>query len=181
MKGDPVLHWNPRRLVLAPALAIVFLSSAVPAWSATFTLQVRRLMTCNDGATGGALSVNGKEIGRTLELPWTNDAQGLSRVQSGRYAAAIRSDGTKGWRIELKNVPNHERIQLHIGNYTSQTEGCILVGSDVKAATDPGTGKKTCMVTNSAAALQKIRDEMQAASGNGVSSQDLAITVVIAD
>lgn len=174
-----MLHGNPRRLFLA--LAIVLFSFTVPASAARFTLKVQRLMTCNDGATGGALSVNGKEIGRTLELPWANDAQGLSRVQSGTYAAAIRSDGTKGWRIELKNVPNHDKIQLHIGNYTSQTEGCILVGTDVTEATDPGTGKKTCMVTNSAAALQEIRDEMQAASDNGVSSQELAITVVIAD
>jgi hypothetical protein len=170
--------WRADRLAIL-TFGLALLPVAGPA--KTFTLTVQRLMTCNDGATGGALFVAGREVARTLELPLRNDEQFISRVKAGVYPARVRTEGTKGWRIELLDVPNHDDVQLHIGNFPSDTQGCILVGTEVKEAPDPASGKKTCTTQGSATALAKIRAEMQAASDDSVSSQALDITVEIKD
>jgi hypothetical protein len=45
--------------------------------------------------------------------------------------ANIRTDGNKGWRIELQDVPNRPLVQIHVGNFTNDIEGCILIGTKV--------------------------------------------------
>lgn len=156
-------------------------------------LIVQRSMSCLGGETGGTLYISGKQIARTLELPWRNDEEHLSRIQRGTYVGAIRTDGVLGWRIELFNVPNHHNVELHIGNYPRNSTGCILVGTAMKRAADPGPSSaarsarsagvsaETCMVEDSATALQAIRKAMQEASDNGISSQELNITLEVRD
>jgi hypothetical protein len=157
-------------------------------------LVVQRNMSCLGGETGGTLYISGRQVARTLELPWRNDERGLSRIQRGTYVGAIRTDGEKGWRIELYNVPNHSNIELHVGNYPSNSIGCILVGTTMKRAADPsgpsaaargarsaGFSGETCMVYDSRTALNDIRHAMQQASNDGISSQELNITLEVRD
>ncbi|HYC30130.1 MAG TPA: DUF5675 family protein, partial [Chitinophagaceae bacterium] len=66
-----------------------------------------------------------------LELPDVINKQYISSIPKGVYPAFIRTDGTKGWRIELEDVPNRTNIQIHVGNYTSNIDGCILIGTKV--------------------------------------------------
>ena len=42
-----------------------------------FNITIQRNMTCVDNSTMGRLLVNGKEIGRTLELPWRNNQSNI--------------------------------------------------------------------------------------------------------
>jgi len=119
--------------------------------------------------------IGGKEIARTLELPWKDNKNDISRVPAGRYAGTVRDDGARGWRIELKDVPGRENIQLHIGNFPRETTGCVLVGKGI------GASAGTCAVSQSSAALADIRAAMAKASDNGVSTQPLDITVDIRD
>ncbi len=158
-------------VVAAIVVAVAADFSAAPR---TFTLTVQRNMTCKDGSTNGRLLVGGNEIARTLEpaLPG-------NRIPAGSYQGVIRTDGDLGWRVELKDVKGWEAVQIHKGNYPSNTKGCILVGTGITGATDPKTGQETCMVTNSADALAKIQAAMQKASDSGVSSQGLAITITV--
>lgn len=63
---------------------------------------------------------------------------------SGDYPAKIRTDGKKGWRIELLHVPGHAHIEIHIGNFPRDSEGCFLPGvsADKNVVWDSGTAIK---------------------------------------
>ena len=85
----------------------------------------------NGGSTTGELYVDGQFIAHTLELPWRNNASYISAIPAGAYPAHLRYDKSDGWRIQLDNVPGRSGVQIHVGNYPSQIEGCVLVGTGV--------------------------------------------------
>jgi hypothetical protein len=66
-----------------------------------------------------------------LELPWKDNANNISCIPVGSYQGTIRTDGNKGWRIELVSVPDRTNVQLHVGNYTTDILGCILLGMEL--------------------------------------------------
>src|ERR1022692_2035251 len=70
-----------------------------------------------------------KPIGSTLELPWRNNMNKISRIPAGVYKGKTRADGTKGWRIQVDPVPGRDLVEIHIGNFPKDTVGCILLGS----------------------------------------------------
>lgn len=67
----------------------------------------------------------------TLELPWKENERGVSCIPKGKYKAFKRNSPKNGLVVEFENVPQRSNIQIHAGNYTSQIEGCILVGASV--------------------------------------------------
>ncbi len=156
-------------------IAIGVLVHTRRAVAAEFTIEIERNMTCGDQSTIGRLLVEGREIGRTLELPWRNNEPASSRVPPGRYPAKIRSDGDKRWRIELRDVPDRQHVQVHVGNYQRQIEGCILVGEDVTRS------GKVCMVPHSRATLDRLAEAMaqHAADLGGNQSVPIEIVVVV--
>lgn len=111
----------------------------------------------------GKMYVNGEELCYTLELPWKDNKKNVSCIPTGTYGGFIRTDGTRGWRIELKAVPGRGNIQIHVGNYPSDILGCILVGM----------GYTTNMVTQSKAA----RDKLKKAYEDAGSPADITITI----
>ena len=139
-----------------------------------FDIKIERNMTCSDGSTMGRLLVNGKEFGRTLELPWKNNEQRISHIPVGSYDASIRSDGKRKWRIELKGVKNRDFIQIHLGNYQRQIKGCILVGESIEKGPNG-----ECMVTKSILTLNKLSSKLEtfADGGNMTKSVDIKVTV----
>jgi len=140
-----------------------------------FEIIIDRNMTCLDNSTIGRLIIDGKDIGRSLELPWKNNQSNISRIPEGSYPGFIRSDGKRGWRIQLKGVPDREFVQIHVGNYQRQIEGCILVGTDV---TNVGN---ECMVTNSKTTLNNIRAKFEQMSSDlaNLQSREVRITVTV--
>jgi hypothetical protein len=76
----------------------------------------------------GVLYANNNQLCYSLELPWKDNQNNISCVPVGSYRAITRADGNLGWRIELLLVPNRTRVELHVGNYPSNSIGCVLLG-----------------------------------------------------
>ncbi|MEI6140292.1 MAG: DUF5675 family protein [Mariniphaga sp.] len=66
---------------------------------------------------------------KTLELPWLNNQRSISCIPTGSYSVVKRTSDKYGTHFQLLNVPDRSMILIHSGNYYTQTQGCILVGS----------------------------------------------------
>ena len=77
--------------------------------------------------TIGTIKLEGIVI-YTLELPYKNNQKNISSIPEGRYELFYRNSKTNGDVFQLKNVPDRSNIQIHAGNYSIDTNGCILVG-----------------------------------------------------
>lgn len=97
------------------------------------------------------ISDPGTKLANALELPYRNDLKDISSIPAGDYPGSVRTDGPRGWRIELRGTGDRQNIQVHIGNRPDNTIGCILVGTG--NSTD-----STCSIAGSAAAMQKLKD-----------------------
>lgn len=64
----------------------------------------------------------------TLELPWKNNQQRISCIPSGKYRVIPRHSVRFGNHLHITGVPGRSYILIHVGNYTKDIEGCILVG-----------------------------------------------------
>ena len=114
-----------------------------------FELTIERKLS-SANCTMGYLIAAGQVICYTLELPWKDNSNDISCIPVGTYDGILRYDKTDGWRIQLENVPNRTGVQIHMGNYTRQIEGCILVGTNAKI--------DNCSVHNSSAAYSKLKE-----------------------
>lgn len=65
---------------------------------------------------------------KTLELPWKNNARGISCIQAGKYTCRKYHSEKFGDCFHIENVLNRDGILIHAGNTTHDTKGCILVG-----------------------------------------------------
>ncbi len=89
----------------------------------------------------------------TLELPWLDNQKNISCIPTGEYNYIKRVSPGKGYEvIELVDVPDRAYIQIHLGNYTRQIEGCILPGTGLKDIDRDGV----IDVTNSEEAFNQI-------------------------
>lgn len=98
------------------------------------TLKVVRTMRLED-STRGHLYLDGGYVCDTLEPKWRDYAHGEKKVPNhsaipaGTYMFRIAHSPKRGMDvIWINDVPNFNAIQIHIGNYPSNTQGCILVG-----------------------------------------------------
>lgn len=94
----------------------------------------------------------------TLELPWLDNQKNISCIPTGEYNYIKRVSPGKGYEvIELVDVPDRAYIQIHLGNYTRQIEGCILPGTGLKDIDRDGV----IDVTNSEEAFNQIMNHAQ--------------------
>lgn len=75
------------------------------------------------------ISDPGTKICNVLELAYRNNASQISSVPAGEYTGFVRTDGARGWRIELRGTAPRENIQMHVGNRPSDSIGCLLPGT----------------------------------------------------
>lgn len=115
----------------------------------SFDLTIERKVS-SANCTMGYLIANGQVICYTLELPWKDNKNDISCIPAGTYNGILRYDKTDKWRIQLEKVPNRTGVQIHMGNFTTQIEGCILVGTDAKV--------DNCSVLNSSLAYAKLKE-----------------------
>lgn len=113
-----------------------------------FALTIERKLSSKN-CTMGYLIAYGEVLCYTLELPWADNLNNISCISAGTYSGILRYDKTDGWRIQLENVPNRTGVQIHMGNYTSQIKGCVLVGTN--ATVD------NCSIQNSSIAYSKLK------------------------
>lgn len=91
-----------------------------------------------DGIFGIMTMDDGTEF-ETLQHAYQNDAGGYSpKLAPGTYTAKRRMSPHFGYEVfVLASVPNFQGrpvsyIEIHKGNYNSDSEGCILLGLSVK-------------------------------------------------
>lgn len=87
----------------------------------------------------------------------TGTYQITMKVQSPRFSKKKQYLFCGGYLPRLLNVPGYEGVLIHIGNYPSDTEGCILVGEN----------KKKGMVINSTVIFKALYTILKAASDKG--------------
>lgn len=116
------------------ALVMLVLSMSRPALSRPILDITIARTSENASSTTGELFVDGRFVAHTLELPWRNNQSYISSIPVGSYTAHLRFDKSDGWRLQLDDVPGRSGVQLHIGNYPNQIEGCVLVGLAVNNA-----------------------------------------------
>jgi hypothetical protein len=85
----------------------------------------------------------------TLELPWLDNKPDVSCIPTGVYSVIPYSSEKYPNVYEISLVEYRSNILMHIGNYSKDTKGCILVGQGII----PGTP----MITNSRLAMENIR------------------------
>lgn len=79
-------------------------------------------------ATVGFLSYGGLFECYTLELPWLDNVNSLSCIPAGTYSVTKHVSPNHGDCLKIHDVPGRTHILIHAGNFTRQTQGCILVG-----------------------------------------------------
>jgi hypothetical protein len=76
----------------------------------------------------------------SLELPWKNNAIRESCIVADTYDLSIdfsQKNGLKEHKnqiVELESKHDRSQIQIHVGNSSSDTKGCILIGQRVNNA-----------------------------------------------
>ncbi len=120
-----------------------------------FRVVIKRKHPFAEGIVG-ELYANGVFVCYTLELAWLWNQKNKSCVPRGKYAGFVRHDHKDKWRIELIGVPgNRQNVQIHIGNYPKDIQGCVLVG----------TSYTPDAVWNSTAAYEKLKNAYEHAHG----------------
>ena len=100
----------------------------------------------------------------TLEPTWRDYAKGARKIKGksaipeGRYPIVITFSPTfKKWLPLLVNVPRFSGIRIHAGNTAKDTQGCILVGLNLKKG----------MVLNSRKYVEIIKSKIVEAKNKG--------------
>ena len=66
---------------------------------------------------------------KTLELPYVMNLSGISCIPKGNYTVVPRYSEKYKNHYHVLDVHNRTHILIHVGNYKTQTEGCILIGN----------------------------------------------------
>lgn len=83
--------------------------------------------------TPGDLLHNDSLLMHSLELPWLNNERNKSCIPEGTYLV-IKEHGNQNRKynyFRLPQVPGRSGILIHIGNYTKDVKGCIIVGLEL--------------------------------------------------
>jgi hypothetical protein len=98
----------------------------------------------------------GNIVAVTLELPDHGNAKDVSCIPAGSYRAELRDSPKRGYQVYgLLDVPDRDDIEIHIGNFPVDTDGCILVGTQV--------GEDEVSIEGSAVAFHAMMAELNGA------------------
>jgi len=94
--------------------------------------------------------------GFMLELADKGNQNSISRIPEGIYDVVKRNSPKYGDHFHLINVPGRSYILIHVGNYYTNTRGCLLPGEGIYDIN--GDGLKD--ITNSANTMKKLNKIM---------------------
>lgn len=90
----------------------------------------------------------------TLELPDFGNKKKVSNIPVGTYRVVKRYSPKYGNHFHILDVEGRSYILIHVGNYYTQTEGCILVGNDLTDINQDGLVD----VANSGVVMKKLNE-----------------------
>jgi len=118
--------------------------------------------TLTEESTIGELFINGERICDTLENPYLDNQRNISCIPEGVYPVRIRLPRESATRdymhLLVKDVKDRDYILFHIGNKSSDTRGCILVG----------LGSQQDIVNNSRLAMDLLMKEILHLGGENI-------------
>lgn len=104
-------------------------------------------------AVHGELTLSGKHIAYTVELPWRDNKRRISCIPEGTYELRKRYSEKFKWHFVLLDVPNRSCILIHPANDAQkELQGCI---APITKITGEGKG------TDSRKAMQKLMDALE--------------------
>lgn len=134
------------------------------------------------------LSGQWEKLCYTYELPWKTfesgaakgrSKNGESRIKIGTFEMLPRSDGPKGWRLELQNTGHRRNIQIHRAHKSMYIEGCILP-VHFNNFTDTQISKGDAIIqTQSVALMQQIKARYDQLSAQSSGNASLAISALL--
>lgn len=105
-------------------------------------LRVRGGAKSPDGTFG--YLINGTTVFCTMEDDWKNNTPSESCIPDGTYTLQRSWYHAGGYEVfEVTNVPNRQRILIHVANTEENVKGCIAPGlafGRVPVAKDEDTG-----------------------------------------
>ena len=79
----------------------------------------------------GVVDEDGEPFAVTGELPWKNNAIGISCIPHGEYPCRKYNSPKFGWIWQVCDVRGRSMIEIHWGNIPlKDSEGCIIVGEN---------------------------------------------------
>ena len=118
--------------------------------------------TFTEVSTIGKLYLNGEWLCDTLENPYLDNQRNISCIPAGEYPVRLRvarESATKDYlHLLVMDVPNRDLILFHIGNKSSDTRGCVLVG----------IGTEQDLVKNSRLAMELLMKEIVNLGGTNI-------------
>ena len=118
--------------------------------------------TFTDKSTIGNLYLDGEWLCDTLELPWKDNQRSISCIPDGQYKVRLRTARESATRdylhLLIQDVPNRDYILVHIGNKSSDSRGCVLVG----------IGTEHDFVKNSRLAMELLMKEILNLGGTNI-------------
>ncbi len=125
--------------------------------------HLKRWAKTPDGTLGRLDTVWGLH---TMEEEDQGNRQNVSRIPAGRYTCARRwYIRGRYWTFEIMNVPDRTDILFHRGNTEEDTEGCVLLGSEVGVMKvtdeDSGEPKHKLAVRNSRKAFDRFMNSLR--------------------
>jgi hypothetical protein len=93
-------------------------------------MKVQLLRSYTEKQTPGGIYIDGKEVVKTLELPWKNNKKNISCIPEGSYTVRKRPGHEKRpyEHFHIMNVPGRAWILIHPGTYVWNVLGCIMPG-----------------------------------------------------
>ena len=118
--------------------------------------------TFTEVSTIGNLYLDGEWLCDTLELPYKDNQRSISCIPEGQYKVRLRTARESATRdylhLLIQDVPNRDFILVHIGNKSSDSRGCILVG----------IGTEQDFVKNSRLAMELLMKEILNLGGTNI-------------
>ena len=110
------------------------------------------IRTYGSQGINGNLLLEGKEICKTIELPWKNNEKRISAIPEGTYQVRKRYSKKFDWHLEITGVKGRSLILFHpANNALKELNGCI---APVSYHTGEGKGAQ------SRAAFSRLKEKV---------------------
>ena len=98
--------------------------------SVSKTVELNRIYMGPEG-THGRITVDGRFVAYSVELPWKGNERDVSCIPAGSYDLAYVESPHFGQRLHVIDVHGRSAILLHKGNWQKDTRGCLLIVSSI--------------------------------------------------